>query len=67
MLLVSVISGVHHGVNVGRDSVVVIVTRYGLDSLGIKSWWGRDFLHLSGLTLGPTQPPIQWVPGLTRE
>jgi hypothetical protein len=24
---------------------------------------GQDFLHLSRLTLGPAQPPIQWVPG----
>jgi hypothetical protein len=28
---------------VSRDSVVNIVTRYGLDGLGIESWWGRDF------------------------
>jgi hypothetical protein len=28
---------------------------------------GRDFMHLSRPVLGPTQPPAQWVPGLSRE
>ena len=47
-----------------RDSSVGIVTPYGLEGLGIDSWWGRDFLHLPDWPWGPTQPPIQWVLGL---
>jgi len=39
-----------------------------LDGPGIESWWGRDFLHLSRLTLGPTPytmgtgsfPGVKW-------
>ena len=50
----------------GRDSSVGIATRYGLDGPGIESRWGRDFSHLSRPALGPTQPPAQWVPGLSR-
>ena len=49
-----------------RDSSVGIATRYGLDGPGIESRWGRDFPHPSRPSLGPTQPPIQWVPGLSR-
>jgi hypothetical protein len=52
--------------NVGRDSAVGIATRYGMEGTGIKSRWGRDFPHLFRPTLGPTQPPLQWVPGLSR-
>jgi hypothetical protein len=48
----------------GRDSSVGIATRYGLDGPGIEYRWRRDFPQLSRLALGPTQPPIKWVPGL---
>jgi hypothetical protein len=47
-----------------RVSSVAIANRYGLDSPGMESRWGRDFPHPSRPALGPTQPPIQWVPGL---
>ena len=50
---------------VGRDSSVGIATRYGLDCPGIESWRGRDFPYPSRPDLGPTEPPIKWVPGLS--
>ena len=50
----------------GPGSMVGIATGYGLDSPGIESRWVRDLPHLSRPALGPTQPPVQRVLGLSR-
>jgi len=49
----------------GLDGSVGIMT--GLGGPGIESRCGRDFPHPSIPVPGPTQPPIPWVPSLSRE
>jgi len=51
----------------GPGSSAGMATDYWLDGPVIESRWGRDFPHLSRPALGPNQPPVQWVSGLSRE
>jgi hypothetical protein len=44
--------------DVGQDSRVGIVTRYGLDGPWLEPWWGQDFLHASRLAPRQAQPPV---------
>jgi hypothetical protein len=50
----------------GRNSKVGPATRYGLNGVGIESQWGARFSALCRPVPGPTQPPTQQVPGLSR-
>ena len=48
----------------GPGSSVGIATDYGLDSPGSNPG-GDEIFRSSRPALGPTQPPVQWVPGLS--
>jgi hypothetical protein len=55
----------HHSEFRSWDSSVSIVMGCGLDGRGLNPGRGMIFLlsTASRLALGPTQPPIQWLPG----
>jgi hypothetical protein len=48
-----------------RDSVVGIANPFGLQSRGLNPVGGREFAPSPRPTIGPTQPPVKWVPGLS--
>jgi len=50
--------------DVVRDSVFDMKTRYGLDGSRIESRGSAIFSFPSRQALGPTNPPVQWVPAL---
>jgi hypothetical protein len=54
-------------INWNRDSAVGIANSYGLDDRGVavpSTGEVKNFLFTSSRpTLGPTQLPVQWVPG----
>jgi hypothetical protein len=64
-LLFLVVLDVYIVLNYGPGSSVGIATDYRLDGLGSNPG-GDEIFRPSRPALRPTQPPVIWVPGLSR-
>jgi hypothetical protein len=61
----TVLMGVIRTNNCGAGSSVGIATDYGLEGPGSNPG-GDELFRPSRPTLGPTQPPVKWLPGFSR-
>ena len=62
-----IVSTLHTSIKsmIGPGSSVGIATDYGLDGPGSNPG-GDEIFRPSRSAMGPTQPPLKWVPGLSR-
>ena len=51
----------------GRDSIGGVAIPFGLQSRGSNPVGGRVFSPSARTAIGSTQPPVQWIQGLSRD
>jgi len=56
---------IYYKIYSGSGSSIGIATDYGLDGPGSNPG-GDEIFRPARPALGPTQPPVKWIPGLSR-